>query len=383
MSAGAQLKGASACGRGPRDPCRPGCPRAAPGRDGRGCRVRRRCGAGGGRTNGPTTLSCSTATCRSCTVTGCAGRWPAAARGCSCSPLQPRSTTGSTGWSSARTITWGRRSPSPSSSPLCGRCPAACHPRRRSFSTGTSRWTAPGNARGAALDTARLGDRRVHASLEPATISGDPVLAERLVANLVDNAARHNVRAGEIWLSTGSAGGSSVLTVANTGPVVRPVDTELIFQPFQRLNDRTSHDGVGLGLAIVASIAAVHGGTVTARPRDGGGLFVLITIPSTSSTAQSAAVQPTDRSCAPSHADTCSFRDTRRSRRAPGARGCRPDDRIASWKRVTLASRIAPERERIIGNLARRVREFHCLRLKMNNRRSGRLIHERSHHIEW
>ena len=149
------------------------------------------------------------------------------------------------------------------------------------------------------LDTARLGDRRVHTSLEPATISGDPVLAERLVANLVDNAARYNVPAGDIWLSTGSTGGSSVLTVANTGPVVRPVDTELIFQPFQRLNDRTSHDGVGLGLAIVASIAAVHDGTVTARPRDGGGLFVTITIPSMSSPAQSTAVQPTGRSCAP------------------------------------------------------------------------------------
>ena len=53
-----------------------------------------------------------------------------------------------------------------------------------------------------------------------------------------------------------------------------------IFQPFQRLSDRTSHDGFALGLAIVASIAAVHGGTATARPRDDGGLSVTVTIPS-------------------------------------------------------------------------------------------------------
>jgi signal transduction histidine kinase len=130
------------------------------------------------------------------------------------------------------------------------------------------------------LDTAGLGDRRVHATLEPAVISGDPVLAERLIANLVDNAVRYNAAAGDIWISTGTMAGSSQLTVANTGPVISPADADRIFQPFQRLSDRTSHDGFGLGLAIVASIAAIHGGTVSARPRNDGGLSVTVTMPS-------------------------------------------------------------------------------------------------------
>ena len=130
------------------------------------------------------------------------------------------------------------------------------------------------------LDTAGLGDRRVQATLEPAVISGDPVLAERLIANLVDNAVRYNIPAGDIWISTRTTAGSSQLTVANTGPVISPADTGRIFQPFQRLSHRTSHDGSGLGLAIVASIAAIHGGTATARPRDDGGLSVTVTIPS-------------------------------------------------------------------------------------------------------
>ena len=130
------------------------------------------------------------------------------------------------------------------------------------------------------LDTARLGDRRVHATLQPAAIAGDPVLAERLIANLVDNAVRHNVAAGDIWISTSTAVGSSRLTVANTGPVISLVDSVRIFQPFQRIGDRTSHDGSGLGLAIVASIAAIHGGTAAARPRDDGGLSVTVRIPS-------------------------------------------------------------------------------------------------------
>lgn len=129
------------------------------------------------------------------------------------------------------------------------------------------------------LEAAGRSDRHVHAALEPAVIAGDPVLAEHLVANLVDNAVRYNAPAGDIWVSTRTVGGSSELTVANTGPVVGAADVERIFQPFQRLDDRTSHDGFGLGLTIVASIAAVHAGTATAHPRDDGGLSITVTIP--------------------------------------------------------------------------------------------------------
>ncbi len=135
------------------------------------------------------------------------------------------------------------------------------------------------------LDTASLRDRRVHATLDPAAISGDPVLVERLIANLVDNAVRYNTTVGEIWISTRTLAGESQLTVANTGSLVNPADVDRIFQPFQRLNDRTSHEGFGLGLTIVASIATVHGGTATARPRDDGGLSIVVTIPSAGSLA--------------------------------------------------------------------------------------------------
>jgi len=138
------------------------------------------------------------------------------------------------------------------------------------------------------LDTAGLAGRRVHATLEPAVISDDPVLAERLIANLVDNAVRYNIAAGDIWIDSRTLAGSSQLTVANTGPIISPADAGRIFQPFERLSDRTSHDGFGLGLAIVASIAAIHGGTVTASPRHDGGLSVMVTIPSADSSAQGA-----------------------------------------------------------------------------------------------
>jgi signal transduction histidine kinase len=131
------------------------------------------------------------------------------------------------------------------------------------------------------LDNAGPLDGPIHATLDPAFISGNPVLIERLVANLVDNAVRYNTAAGDIWVSTCTVAGQSHLTVANTGPLISTSDAARIFQPFQRLNDRASHEGFGLGLTIVASIAAVHGGTATAHPRDDGGLSIDVTFPST------------------------------------------------------------------------------------------------------
>ncbi len=137
------------------------------------------------------------------------------------------------------------------------------------------------------LDTATLDGRQVHATLEPAVISGDRVLAEHLVSNLVDNAARYNTTAGDIWITTRTNSGASQLTVTNTGPLISPADAKRVIEPFQRLNNRTSRDGFGLGLAIVASIATIHGGTATAHPRRGGGLTVTVTIPSAGTPTQS------------------------------------------------------------------------------------------------
>jgi signal transduction histidine kinase len=149
------------------------------------------------------------------------------------------------------------------------------------------------------LDTAALGDRRVHHTLEPAVIAGDPVLAERLIVNLVDNATRYNVPGGDIWISTRTTAAGSQLTIANTGPLVSSADAARIFQPFQRLNDRASHDGFGLGLAIVASIATIHGGSATAHPRNDGGLTITVTIPSAAPPAQATGIQAPARRAIP------------------------------------------------------------------------------------
>jgi len=67
--------------------------------------------------------------------------------------------------------------------------------------------------------------------------------------------------------------------VVNTGQVVPPGQVGRLFLPFTRLDDRTRHDGFGLGLALVASIATVHSGTVHATALPAGGLDITVRLP--------------------------------------------------------------------------------------------------------
>jgi signal transduction histidine kinase len=116
-------------------------------------------------------------------------------------------------------------------------------------------------------------------TLDQATVAGDHVLLERLVANLLDNAERYNIPGGTIEISTTTYDATSVLRVVNTGAVVSPDMVERLFLPFTRLDDRTRHDGFGLGLTLVKSIAAVHGGTVDATAVPTGGLDIKVRFP--------------------------------------------------------------------------------------------------------
>lgn len=124
----------------------------------------------------------------------------------------------------------------------------------------------------------------LQAELEPAPAFGEPRLVERLVANLVDNAIRHNLPDGSVRVATragaGDQGGS--FSVTNTGPFVPPEEIERLLQPFQRLDgDRAAdREGVGLGLSIAAAIARAHGGTLTVRSQPEGGLAVEASFPS-------------------------------------------------------------------------------------------------------
>ena len=126
----------------------------------------------------------------------------------------------------------------------------------------------------------------VNATLAPAATAGDPRLAERLIANLIDNALRHNVAAGRIDVTTETRADRAVLSVSNTGPPVPLAEVERLFEPFQRLGDERTGRGedLGLGLSIVKAIATAHDAAVFLEPRAEGGLTVEVSFPAFSTT---------------------------------------------------------------------------------------------------
>ncbi|MGV9374761.1 sensor histidine kinase [Nonomuraea sp. NPDC003707] len=122
----------------------------------------------------------------------------------------------------------------------------------------------------------------VTAELVSAPTIGDPVLLERSVSNLLENAVKYNIpENGKVWIRTGMADGALVVQVANTGQHVPAYEVNSLFEPFRRLHaDRVdSAKGSGLGLSIVRAVVQAHGGNVAAVPRDGGGLVVTIRLP--------------------------------------------------------------------------------------------------------
>lgn len=133
----------------------------------------------------------------------------------------------------------------------------------------------------AALRANETGTLEVATALGRAWTSGAPELLERLAANLVSNAIRHNAEGGRISIATHTDSGYAILAVTNTGPLISTGELRRLFQPFQRLKStpRSLSEGVGLGLAIVAAIADAHGGSITARAQPAGGLQVEVSFP--------------------------------------------------------------------------------------------------------
>jgi signal transduction histidine kinase len=120
----------------------------------------------------------------------------------------------------------------------------------------------------------------IRTQLQPAQITGDRILVERLTSNLIDNAVRHNLPGGWVQASTRRHATHTELTIISSGKPIPPDQAAGLFEPFRRLPSPAGPTtGTGLGLSIVASIATAHGGHATAVARPDGGLEVHITLP--------------------------------------------------------------------------------------------------------
>jgi two-component system OmpR family sensor kinase len=110
------------------------------------------------------------------------------------------------------------------------------------------------------------------------TVPGVPRLLRRAIRNLLENARRYG--AGEITLQLKTQGANAQVVVNDRGPGVPQALRERIFEPFYRLPGASEREGgVGLGLALVKSIAERHGGSVRCDERPGGGASFVITLP--------------------------------------------------------------------------------------------------------
>ncbi|HUB72416.1 MAG TPA: HAMP domain-containing sensor histidine kinase [Solirubrobacteraceae bacterium] len=111
---------------------------------------------------------------------------------------------------------------------------------------------------------------------------GSRALLLQLSTNLVHNAIVHNLPdRGTVWVSTSARPDGVELTVENTGETLAPHTVSTLAEPFLRRDERVraDHSGVGLGLAIVESIAQAHDGALILTPRAGGGLRVVVRLP--------------------------------------------------------------------------------------------------------
>jgi PAS domain S-box-containing protein len=122
--------------------------------------------------------------------------------------------------------------------------------------------------------------RRVEVQVEPIEVFVDGPKVERMVENLLVNAARHTPVNSAIWVRAHLENGGVVVAVEDEGAGVPSDIREAIFEPFRQGPDTPQHaPGVGIGLSLVARFAELHGGRAWCEEREGGGASFRIYIP--------------------------------------------------------------------------------------------------------
>jgi two-component system sensor histidine kinase KdpD len=128
---------------------------------------------------------------------------------------------------------------------------------------------------------AQLTAHRVSTHLPPdlPLVRYDAVLIERVLANLLENAAKYTPPGARIAIRAALHGAWLQVTVADDGPGLPPGRAELLFEKFTRGERESAKPGVGLGLAICRAIVEAHGGSISAANDDGGGAAFTFTLP--------------------------------------------------------------------------------------------------------
>ena len=117
----------------------------------------------------------------------------------------------------------------------------------------------------------------------------DAGLLDRVLANVLENALRHSPGRREVVVQAGRIGDRVQIRVVDRGPGVPDEAKDQIFAPFQRGGDAPRGDGVGLGLAVARGLTEAMDGTLWAEDTPGGGLTIVVDLPTVPAVTPSAA----------------------------------------------------------------------------------------------
>jgi two-component system sensor histidine kinase KdpD len=126
--------------------------------------------------------------------------------------------------------------------------------------------------------TDALGGREVELVARPVVVPVDPPKVERMVENLLANAARHTPATAHIWVRVLPHEGGALIVVEDDGPGVPDDQKEVIFEPFRRGHDIQA-PGSGIGLSLVARFTGLHDGRAWVEDRRGGGASFRVFLP--------------------------------------------------------------------------------------------------------
>jgi len=124
-----------------------------------------------------------------------------------------------------------------------------------------------------------LADHALHVELDAGSAPVDPALIERVLENLLANAARHTPAGTDVWVRLRANSGGVLIVVEDAGPGVPLDKRELIFTPFGQGQVQAHAPGLGVGLSLVARFVDLHGGRVWVEDRPGGGASFRVLLP--------------------------------------------------------------------------------------------------------
>jgi len=110
-------------------------------------------------------------------------------------------------------------------------------------------------------------------------VDADPALLERVLANLIDNALSWSPPGVPVRVEAGGVPGAVHVRIVDRGPGIPAAERDRVFLPFQRLGDRSSGAGVGLGLAVARGFTVAMGGELTVEDTPGGGTTMVVVLP--------------------------------------------------------------------------------------------------------